>query len=211
MRVNWVIPVIVSILILGSLGFTQQVFSDGIVDQQNLISNGGLGMHTAGQGFTPTVSNLIAVDMTLRDSGNVAACSGDSWTVNIREGSDLSGAIVGTALHIVVAPPLTQHIHFPGSVPLVSGNPYMIEIISSLAGVCLWATQNTNVYPGGALLGFPNDDAVFTTFFSDIVVGGTSIPIDTTSLLLAGASVNVWMIPVVLSAAGFAILIARKI
>jgi len=45
----------------------------------------------------------------------------------------------------------------------------------------------------------------------NIIVGGTSIPIDTTSLLLAGASVNVWMIPVVLSAAGFGILIARKI
>ena len=44
-----------------------------------------------------------------------------------------------------------------------------------------------------------------------IVVGGSMIPIDTTSLLLAGASVNAWMIPVVLSAAGFAILIARKI
>jgi len=46
---------------------------------------------------------------------------------------------------------------------------------------------------------------------SVLLVGGTSIPIDTTSLLLAGASVNVWMIPVVLSAAGFGILIARKI
>jgi len=47
--------------------------------------------------------------------------------------------------------------------------------------------------------------------FVDVVVGGTSIPIDTTSLLLAGASANVWMIPVVLSAAGFGILIARKL
>jgi len=75
---GWAIPIIVSILIIGGIGFSQQVFADGTVDQQNLISNGGLGMHTAGQGFTPTVSNLIAVDMTLRDSGNVAACSGDS-------------------------------------------------------------------------------------------------------------------------------------
>jgi len=49
----------------------------------------------------------------------------------------------------------------------------------------------------------------FTT--ADVLVGGTSLPIDTTSLLLAGASVNVWMIPVILSAAGFGILIARKI
>ena len=74
-------------------------------------------------------------------------------------------------------------------------------------------------------VGAPSDDdggasgsvrgAVWILFLNEIEtnfpVGGTSLPIDTTSLLLAGASVNVWMIPVVLSAAGFGILIARKI
>ncbi len=43
------------------------------------------------------------------------------------------------------------------------------------------------------------------------VVGGTMIPIDTTALLLAGAQMNAaWMIPVILSGIGFAIIIARK-
>ena len=50
-----------------------------------------------------------------------------------------------------------------------------------------------------------------SVILGDIVVGGTFIQIDQSALLLAGASANVWMIPVVLSAAGFGILIARKI
>ncbi len=42
-------------------------------------------------------------------------------------------------------------------------------------------------------------------------VGGTMIPIDTTTLLLAGAQMNAaWMIPVIVVAIGFAIVIARK-
>jgi len=43
-------------------------------------------------------------------------------------------------------------------------------------------------------------------------VGGTMIPIDTTSLLLAGAQMNAaWLIPVIVSAIGIGIVIARKL
>jgi len=43
------------------------------------------------------------------------------------------------------------------------------------------------------------------------LVGGTIIPIDTTSLLLAGAqSTTAWIIPVVIAGIGFAIVISRK-
>jgi len=42
-------------------------------------------------------------------------------------------------------------------------------------------------------------------------VGGELIPLDTTSLLLAGAQMNAaWMIPVIVSGIGFAIVLARK-
>jgi len=42
-------------------------------------------------------------------------------------------------------------------------------------------------------------------------VGGTMIPIDSTALLLAGAQMNAdWLIPVIVVAIGFAIVIARK-
>jgi len=54
-------------------------------------------------------------------------------------------------------------------------------------------------------------------FFNDCIrscrsaVGGEIIPLDTTALLLAGAQMNAaWMIPVIVSGIGFAIVIARK-
>jgi len=183
---KWAVPVLASILILGSLGFTQQAFSDGTVDQQNLINEGGaagIGENT-GQTFTPTVDNLIAVDVILRNT-----CS-DTWTVNIREGSGFGGAIVGTTSYVVdTSSTLTQHIDFSSSVPLIPGNLYMLHL-NSPTQVCKWLGSGLNPYPGGSQwlgIKFANNDADFATYFADfsLVVGGTSIPIDTTSLLLA--------------------------
>jgi len=52
---------------------------------------------------------------------------------------------------------------------------------------------------------------IWTTSFDDKLVGGTLIPIDKTSLLLAGAQMTaVWLIPVLVSAVGIGIVIARK-
>ncbi len=52
----------------------------------------------------------------------------------------------------------------------------------------------------------------FNWFFTPApAVGGELIPLDTTSLLLAGTQMNAaWMIPVIVSAIGIAIVIARK-
>ena len=47
---------------------------------------------------------------------------------------------------------------------------------------------------------------IWTKSFGDIAVGGTFVPIDQSALLLAGVqSVSMWMIPVVLSAAGIGV------
>jgi len=47
--------------------------------------------------------------------------------------------------------------------------------------------------------------------FDRIVVAGSLTPIDTTMVLVAGAqSISAWMIPVIVSGIGFAIVIARK-
>jgi len=43
-----------------------------------------------------------------------------------------------------------------------------------------------------------------------VVVGGEIIPIETTSLILAGTQTFSWMIPIVLSILGIGIVIARK-
>jgi len=213
MKGYWIVSVLVSILILGSLGFAQQAFSDGIIDQQNLITTGGLGMVDNAQGFTPTANNLIAVDVGLRPPST--GCTG-TWTVNIRETFATvpisiglaSGPIVGTTTHVVdISSTFTQHIHFPSSVPLVPGNPYMLQAISTQNQACVLATDNTNPYPGGKLvfLASTDNDAVFTTYFaeSQFVVGGTFLPIDTTALLVVGAYTTAsWMIPILVSAVG---------
>ena len=45
-----------------------------------------------------------------------------------------------------------------------------------------------------------------------VVVGGEIIPLDTTMVLVAGTQMTAsWMIPVIVSGIGFAIVIARKI
>jgi len=45
----------------------------------------------------------------------------------------------------------------------------------------------------------------------DFLVGGTIIPIDTTSLLLAGAQMTaVWLIPVVVAAIGIGLVLSRR-
>jgi len=75
---------------------------------------------------------------------------------------------------------------------------------------------------GGDIFGFfikTGDDAageantVYSEFSGPIcVVGGEFLPIDTTSLLLAGTQNNAaWMIPVIVSAIGIGIVIARKL
>jgi len=48
-------------------------------------------------------------------------------------------------------------------------------------------------------------------FCVELTVGGTGIQIDKTAMLLAGAQMNsAWLIPVIVSGIGFAIVIARK-
>jgi len=56
-----------------------------------------------------------------------------------------------------------------------------------------------------------DDSGAAYIFGPEILVGGELIPLDTTSLLLTGAQMNAaWMIPVIVSAIGIGIVIARK-
>jgi len=64
----------------------------------------------------------------------------------------------------------------------------------------------------GKILGSPPDPLGIINQLPCPQVGGVLIPIDTTALLLAGAQMNAaWMIPVIVSAIGFAIVILRKL
>ncbi len=67
----------------------------------------------------------------------------------------------------------------------------------------------TSVSPG--IWNISGFDSWFLLSGNPPVVGGELIPLDTTSLLLAGTQMNAaWMIPVIVSAIGIGIVIARK-
>jgi len=60
-------------------------------------------------------------------------------------------------------------------------------------------------------LTLPNHDFGFQTYFgSDIVIGGELIPIEQTSLILAGAQTFSWMIPVILSVLGIGLFVVYR-
>jgi len=69
---------------------------------------------------------------------------------------------------------------------------------------------------GTKIVGLTQGPSGLEAFLADlstgqVTVGGELLPIDTTSLLLAGTYTTAsWMIPVIIAAAGFGILIARK-
>jgi len=202
MRVQWAISVIVSILIIGF----PSVMGDGIIDQTHPLgpSNAGCSNTAAflpsGQEFTPTVSNLVAIDFY------ISGVSPTSITVNIRS-SSITGTIVGSETHIfssAVDGFTPSHFDFPTPVPLIPGSIYVIEPITPTS--FSWCQSLGDDYPGGMQikLGSPTGrDYAFSTFFTEGVVGGTVLPIDTTALLVAGAYTSAsWMIPILISAVG---------
>jgi len=76
--------------------------------------------------------------------------------------------------------------------------------LANLQNGDLYINVHTPLNPGGEIRG--------QIFCQPIApVGGELIPLDTSALILAGAQMNAsWMIPVIVSGIGFAIVIARK-
>jgi len=104
---------------------------------------------------------------------------------------------------------------------LQAGTTYWIGVFVTNAGgnIIDWWTTDTVFGNPGAFTG--NQGASWTTFIGeenmnlvltgeDDVVGGEFLPIETTSLLLAGAQTFSWMIPVVLSVLGIGLFVASR-
>jgi len=82
-----------------------------------------------------------------------------------------------------------------------------------LGDVNLFVTDICILYSDGSFICPENIDVNFPIdlIFIDIAVGGELIPINTTSLLLAGAQMTAsWMIPVLVAGAGIGIVISRR-
>ncbi len=206
-----------SVLLLGTTGYA---IAHGNVDQSSSITENArtniIIDEILGQSFTPTVDNLVAVELLIFHQ---TAVSVEPLTVRIRDGEGVGGTELGITQTHTGLPGVGNtgfvHFDFPGTISLTPGNRYTITIVlndNNDFGDIEMPRDTTNPYPGGIRIFVPGEDLGIVTLFEESVpVGGTPIPIDTTSLLLAGTQMTAsWMIPVIVSVIGIGIVIARK-
>jgi len=232
MRGHWAIPVLASILIIGSFGVAQQASAAHFFDHwielhwDFLEDPGTIPLDSS---LPPTSSDSFGSSFSLSGTPGSATllCSstGGCTIVMPNYVDDLDSKFIEMGIEFGASGPvgsLTDTVGVSGSdaedgptscvPPFVSDNELNIMVISI---ICEPNPDSETITIPFSAIDTATISAIWveTESFSGFLspVGGTSIPIDTTSLLLAGASVNVWMIPVILSAAGFGILIARKI
>ena len=213
---NKLLPLLAfSVLLLIPAG-AQNAFAHGSIDQSNPAPpfNGAAVLISAGgQEFQPTVSNIVAVDLFF--SPTVLPRS-STITVDIR--NSFNGAILGTTSQLVITPgsntpanPLVVHFDLDVN-GLSPGNTYVIQAIGDngdYSWVCALNSypNGQNVRPGVNV----NCDQNFVTYFSSAApVGGESLSIDSTALILAGAQSFSWMIPVVLSGIGIGLFVVSR-
>jgi len=193
MKWHWAVPVLVSILILGSLGLSQQAFAQippGFVD----FSGHCYGETAVG---TWAATELEAVSfgghlVTMNDAAE------DAFVFSIAT----LGAFIGyndIAVEGVfewVSGEVTGYENWSFGEP--SGDSDFVHLL----GTGLW----NDAPPFETHTGIIELDDTCAVAFA--VVGGTSIPIDSTALLLAGVqSISMWMILGVLSAVGIGLAI----
>ncbi len=146
----------------------------------------------------------------------------DCVTRNITEGpavTDIDPAAPGTQF--------VENFEFSPNISQTPGVTYVVNVeedrtqfgsdtqISWLAGQMYnpgaAVPDEVGIKEGAPLTGFSNDDFAFRTFSDVAAIGGDIVPLDTTMVLVAGAQYTAaWMIPVIVSGIGFAIVIARK-
>ncbi len=208
-----VLPILFSIIIMtGGIG----AFAHGNVDQSSFGSQtGNFAINSppfSGQTFTPSVNSITGVDVGLL---NTDPLSGDI-ILRIHNGINVLAPVIGVSTSHSAFPSMGRgdvHFHFAGPVAVTPGNTYFISLELTDTNDFLsihWDTDDTDPYAGGDSH-ITGTDLLFRTYFESAVVGGELLPIDTTALLIAGAQMNAaWMIPVIVSAIGIGIVIARK-
>jgi hypothetical protein len=168
----------------------------------------------AGQTFTTTVNNLVAVDVFFC---SISPQSGNTdLTVNVWNGNTPgAGALLGTSMLTVdqatidCNSPLPVPVHFDfATIPLVPGNTYALSFVTDMPGIVGALIADQDPYPGGiAWSAGPaiDFDFGFVTYYDDEqpVVGGEFLSIDNTALVIAGLQTSaIWLLPVLAGAVG---------
>ncbi len=248
---NWAITLLASILILGSLGLSQEAFAvNTSISDQATCENAPVlgtfdsgtcvlsGTHTIPLGDewlfsiesevtgTVNVNGFLRFTTTFSNSGTINVIGDPSGTasrghVQFLVGTDYTNECVGifnliggTGLQSGTLSLSGQ----AGSAPIfnnfgtITGTNSNLGPATNIAVVLLISSNPfIVVFNNHGTLTAPVDTTTFGGIFNDNLpnqcdepVGGTLIPIDTTTLLLAGMqSISMWLIPVV--AAGVAI------
>jgi len=149
------------------------------------------------------------------DSSGSAYVTGETQSADFPTTSPIQGTFGGNqdAFVTKINPAGSAHVYstYLGGVSQDIGRGIAVDSSGSA-----YVTGNTvsSDFPtanpiDGALAG--GGDAFVTKIGELQIIGGTIIPIDTTSLLLVGAqSTASWMIPVIIAGVGIAIVITRK-
>ena len=165
------------------------------------------------QSFIPTRDNLDAIEVEIV---SLSLQSVNPVTVNVYDGAGTGGALLDSTSNddgnFVVNNFSVVRFEFASPILLIPANTYTVEItINDGQSDVDWGATVDNV-PGIVELcdgnSFPPNDYVFATYYDpnfgqNGVVGGELLPLDYTSLLLAGLqSSAIWMLPVLAGAAG---------
>lgn len=226
-------------LFSSSIVFNQYADAHGLADQSNIppfqnnvptaitISNPQTNPpRSVSQSFTPSASapNLSGIDMHV--FATTGTTCNDNWTINIRQGAGIQGAILHTLNQpVLFATPTILHIDFNPPVPTPSGI-YTVEIFSNgpLGNICKWNANAGGSYAGGdawvggnilAPVGLV--DAYFVTYTTgpsgqspSEIVGGKMTSINTVSLLLAGMNSSFTLIPLLVAGILVSVFIVHK-
>jgi len=169
----------------------QNAYADGTLNQESSPFREGIGptgsiaLNTLrGQVFVPTANNLIAIDVGLRTDFSV----GDTINIRIHPGNDpftLPNADFERIGTIISIDGNIKHLHLDSLVPLVRGDPFILELVFS-GTVIQWNFGGEANYPNGSsvfcnppptICGGGGFDFDFRTYFDLSVNGG---PADTT-------------------------------
>jgi len=185
------------VIIQGEVGLQ---FSSGGITQSTFFAG-----HASGQG-TFFEFDVLVLDPNLRISDNSLILSAHSL---------LGGPTSAITINESVEDPLGLDLAEKDVFAFNSGGNNKIVDHKVFPPQSQVVVSTNVILTGDIVTGSSAELLSFQVTFSqeriNIAVGGEMIPVDSTSLLVAGAQMNaVWMIPVIISTIGIGIVIARK-
>jgi len=192
---NLWVPIIFGILIFSGFGVTQQAFAQSLTCNISLDPGQEVPAPNVA-GFSPTGSAVVVVNTGTGDVSITGTYSGMTSDVNNSHLHGLAPPGVATGVIFGLANTGGTAGSFNGISTLSAAN-----LAGFLAGQTYINVHTVNNGPG----------EIRGQVICPSAVGGEFIGIDSTMVLVSGAQYTVaWMIPVIVSAIGIGIVIARK-